>query len=504
MKILIYNSCYRRLPAGCLRETWTPKDHIAICSAHFINNERSENPYDPSYLPTIFPNPTTIDPRTMKRRVRKHKKTSPEQVPDKLIKIELDEMETPEMQLTYHADTAFPAIFFPSSNNEDFFMEADDNTTAKHPVISGILSKPKSTSSIGCQIDVPIVATKSEPTHLFCIMKEENGSNTAEVQTSIASSGSRNRRRYKTTEKDQFAEDPLPEFPRLHDRPLMMGDDVKVTVMCGVSMSTFNFLTCFLRYLKCDLIKIKDKLTLFLMELRLGMPFAALGALFSINESVAESLFAAVLQSLAKELSGYSTNSDKGGDLRGISSKNRKKCINLSLKTIDFMTFTVEKPKNATNAAATWSEKGRCHMINVLLGYAKNGFINFKSKCYGSKVTADFIANDSGFVGKLKPGEIVISREKCSLLKSSIESKGAIFMEASAIEQEDIATEDPRDVVIYYEHQKEVKKSIEKFKDFRILTRIPFKSLSYIDDILTVICAISNIDKNFNSRQEPN
>lgn len=34
---------------------WFPKKYSVICSKHFIGNERSKHPNNPSYIPTIFP-----------------------------------------------------------------------------------------------------------------------------------------------------------------------------------------------------------------------------------------------------------------------------------------------------------------------------------------------------------------------------------------------------------------------------------------------------------------
>ncbi|XP_044733758.1 uncharacterized protein LOC123296361 [Chrysoperla carnea] len=34
---------------------WEPQNHSRICSLHFINNEKSDNPTHPSYIPSIFP-----------------------------------------------------------------------------------------------------------------------------------------------------------------------------------------------------------------------------------------------------------------------------------------------------------------------------------------------------------------------------------------------------------------------------------------------------------------
>lgn len=34
---------------------WKPKNHDFVCSAHFVGNNPSKNPYSPAYIPTIFP-----------------------------------------------------------------------------------------------------------------------------------------------------------------------------------------------------------------------------------------------------------------------------------------------------------------------------------------------------------------------------------------------------------------------------------------------------------------
>ena len=37
---------------GC---NWAPHDNTWICSQHFVNGEKSNNPLVPNYCPTIFP-----------------------------------------------------------------------------------------------------------------------------------------------------------------------------------------------------------------------------------------------------------------------------------------------------------------------------------------------------------------------------------------------------------------------------------------------------------------
>ncbi|XP_074095856.1 uncharacterized protein LOC141525319 [Cotesia typhae] len=39
---------------------WEPTQNTRICSAHFVNNQKSEHPRHPSYIPTIFPGRSTF------------------------------------------------------------------------------------------------------------------------------------------------------------------------------------------------------------------------------------------------------------------------------------------------------------------------------------------------------------------------------------------------------------------------------------------------------------
>ena len=43
--------------------SWQPTKYSKICSAHFIDNAKSEHPLHPSYLPTIFPSDYIKQPR---------------------------------------------------------------------------------------------------------------------------------------------------------------------------------------------------------------------------------------------------------------------------------------------------------------------------------------------------------------------------------------------------------------------------------------------------------
>ena len=70
--------------AAVRRENWTPNDNTWICSQHFVNGEKSNNPLAPNYIPTIFPQLSSPEKRKRendvarfeKRQETKRKKTS--------------------------------------------------------------------------------------------------------------------------------------------------------------------------------------------------------------------------------------------------------------------------------------------------------------------------------------------------------------------------------------------------------------------------------------------
>ncbi|XP_020796541.1 THAP domain-containing protein 11-like [Boleophthalmus pectinirostris] len=45
----------RRWISAIARENWSPNGNTRLCSQHFVSGKKSENQYDPDYVPSLFP-----------------------------------------------------------------------------------------------------------------------------------------------------------------------------------------------------------------------------------------------------------------------------------------------------------------------------------------------------------------------------------------------------------------------------------------------------------------
>ena len=60
--------------AAVRRQNWTPNDNTWICSQHFVNGEKSNNPLAPNYSPTIFPQLSSPEKRKRESDVARFEK----------------------------------------------------------------------------------------------------------------------------------------------------------------------------------------------------------------------------------------------------------------------------------------------------------------------------------------------------------------------------------------------------------------------------------------------
>lgn len=76
---------------------------------------------------------------------------------------------------------------------------------------------------------------------------------------------------------------------------------------------------------------------------------------------------------------------------------------------IDCFEIFIEKPGDLMSKAATWSTYKHHNTAKYLISITPQGTISFISKGYGGRVSDKFITENSGFLGKLLPGDIVLA-----------------------------------------------------------------------------------------------
>ena len=91
---------------------------------------------------------------------------------------------------------------------------------------------------------------------------------------------------------------------------------------------------------------------------------------------------------------------------------------------IDCSEIFIERPKNLTARAQTWSNYKHNNTIKYLIGISPAGAVTFLSEGWGGRVSDKQITIDSGFLKKLHPGDCVLA-DRGFLIEDELAKHGA-------------------------------------------------------------------------------
>lgn len=152
---------------------WEPNKNTRICSAHFINNKKSENPLHPSYIPTIFPGKenTKRSIQSLQRFQRLQQRESRSKKNNEIIDNNNSGID--------NSDKTVCAV---GEDHNSFKVELQNVETCHG---SNTISKAAS-RNITCQTDELITENIfDEHTYFFCNINTCDGVSTAEVQVNL-------------------------------------------------------------------------------------------------------------------------------------------------------------------------------------------------------------------------------------------------------------------------------------------------------------------------------
>ncbi|XP_059358734.1 uncharacterized protein LOC132097125 isoform X2 [Carassius carassius] len=172
---------------------------------------------------------------------------------------------------------------------------------------------------------------------------------------------------------------------------------------------------------------------------------------------------------------------------------------------VDCFEVFIEKPSNVLARAQTFSQHKQAYTMKYLIVIMPQGVISFITKGWGGRTSDKHITEQSGFLNKLLPGDIVLAnrgfniRESvgmmCAEVKIPTVSNGHAELEVKDVEE-------PRAIAHLRIHVERVIAVVHnKFKflhstvPVHMLVKCEGENLTSLDKIVTVCCALMNMCK---------
>ena len=190
-------------------------------------------------------------------------------------------------------------------------------------------------------------------------------------------------------------------------------DETKVKFYTGlpsfaVLMTIVNLIVPHLKQYKVNLTPFQ-MIVLTLMRLRLNLPIQDLAYRFDVSVSTISRVFRNVVNVMYVRLVPLSViwpDRDVIFKTMPMSFRNKyKHCVSI----IDCFEIFIERPSDLVARAQTWSNYKSHNTIKYLISITPQGVISFISKGWGGRVSDKELTQNSLFLSKLLPGDVVLA-----------------------------------------------------------------------------------------------
>ena len=170
-------------------------------------------------------------------------------------------------------------------------------------------------------------------------------------------------------------------------------------------------------------LSMKEEFVLVMLKLRLNLDNLTLSVLFDISVSQVSNLFSSWINFLAQVLEPV---------IKWPSRQKVRKHLPLCFKLkypnttsiIDCTEIFIQKPKNCTAQASTWSSYKTHNTLKALVAIQPNGAFIFVSKLWSGNISDRKITMESKFLDKITPGDEVMA-DRGFQIRDLLTAKGA-------------------------------------------------------------------------------
>jgi hypothetical protein len=191
------------------------------------------------------------------------------------------------------------------------------------------------------------------------------------------------------------------------------GDDDKVNYLTGLSthlilMQVFSLISSYLTETHLSSLTKFQQLMLTLMKLRLNVQNEFLGIIFQCAQPTVSRTFLNTLHVLTR-LQPLIRWPEREEIKKTMPMEFRRYLNGKVVVIIDCFEVFIETPSNAEAKAMTWSSYKHHNTVKFLIGITPQGTISFLSQAWCGRASDKFVTENSGFLKKLLPGDVVMA-----------------------------------------------------------------------------------------------
>lgn len=260
----------------------------------------------------------------------------------------------------------------------------------------------------------------------------------------------------------------------------------------GVSMKFFRQLfdlinvKTVVKPLYCKVLNNEDRLLLFLMKMKLGLPFCTLACIFDIHYTTASRIFVAILTTLTEKTKGWILWPPKESIYAKVPLALRKYPICRCL--IDCVEVFTDTPATAEQRVLMHSSSKSGFCMKYFVAYTPDGLICKISEGHGGSVTDSYVANDSGFFEAIGSGDTVLADRDFPEIKSELQKRGVSLIVPPPTVDPDLSKPHVERTSV----RRHVERATQKLKLYNILQSFPLQLLPHLDSVMHMCCVIAN------------
>ncbi|XP_024884815.1 uncharacterized protein LOC112462951 isoform X2 [Temnothorax curvispinosus] len=275
---------------------------------------------------------------------------------------------------------------------------------------------------------------------------------------------------------------------------LSITKDQEMLDLGGVTLSTFQLLLKLLPDIKPKKISTKNRLLIFLLKMKTGMSFSAIGVLFCIHRTTTSRIFYTTLQLLRVACSRFifwPCREVVQNTLPEVFKTSYKDCRVI----IDCTEIKVEQPNTVENRVYLYSHYKKGFTVKILVGCTPSGLISFISNCYGGRTSDSQITINSGILDLLEPGDVVLADKGFPGIQTVIDEngKGALIVMPPFLRDPQFSAEDVERTYKVAKVRIHIERIMQRLRIYKILDKFSIDMLPHADNIVFMCGVLVNV-----------